>query len=304
MSLASTGDQRQGPSAWHGYVPLAQVTRKRLDPDQRMQIGSWRDQFDLDGNDLEERVVNKLLQLETPKGKMSDKRKHELARRAAAKQQRNKKESHELDCGLVGRKKRKRGAFQTRLGYTAAESVHNLWLGYMAELLQLPLRAPPLVSPDDAHDPRHTRALHKSETLYPTFPTRTVEPSTPTLDPQISVNAIHAKLLKAEFVGCKMRVKRAKNPGLVGIEGIVVQETQQTFKFAVPEAPVKIIPKLGSIFTFSLPLDSKETQTAVITNETKEVTFDIYGDAFAHRTAERVGRKWKAGSTAGGVALA
>ncbi|KAK4049163.1 RNase P/RNase MRP complex subunit [Microbotryomycetes sp. JL201] len=293
------------PSAWQGYNPLAQVTRKRLDPDQRMQIGSWKHHFNMDDNDVTERVANKLLQLETPKGKTSDKRKNELQTKATAKEQRKfrYKDTYEAECGLVGRKKRKRGRLQTRLSYPAAESIHSLWLGYMADMLQLPLRVPPLVSlptQDKEHEPRQPTS--RCETLYPAFPSRSTAAAVATLDPAINVNAVHTKLLKAEFVGCKMRVKRAKNPALVNIEGIIVQETQQTFKFAVPKAPVKIIPKLGSVFTFTLPLERALRQVHQ-QNTSEEISFDIYGDAFAHRTAERVGRKWKAGSTAGGVAL-
>lgn len=60
-----------------------------------------------------------------------------------------------------------------------------------------------------------------------------------------------------------------------------------------------VLPKEGSIFTLDLPL-----KPASATNpSTRVLSFDIYGDAFAFRSADRVGRKWKAGTSAGGVEL-
>ena len=61
-----------------------------------------------------------------------------------------------------------------------------------------------------------------------------------------------------------------------------------------------VLPKQGSIFTFALPLKANKDETG---GTKRELTFDIYGDAFAYRSADRVGRKWKAGNGAGSVDL-
>lgn len=65
--------------------------------------------------------------------------------------------------------------------------------------------------------------------------------------------------------------------------------------------PLAVLPKKGSIFTFLLPLPLPPSADA---SETKrELSFDIYGDAFCYRSAERVGKKFKSGSGGGGVEL-
>ncbi|KAK4046337.1 RNase P/RNase MRP complex subunit [Microbotryomycetes sp. JL221] len=248
--------ERQGgttaPSAWNPYNPLSQATRKRLNTQTLEAIDSWPKQLNIDVDDVTERVSKKLLQLETPSGKVSDKRKAELDKRAEKRRARadlterlKRKDLKRLEqgCGLHGKKRRMQTPpqNQTKLNFTAAQAIHHLWLGYMAELLQLPLKVPPLVTTPSSSQQAGTPEAPSTTlaSLYPMFPTRGSKRDAPPLEPQINVNTVQTKLLKAEFVGCKLRVKRAKNPALLNIEGIVVQETQQTFKLAVPKAPVK-----------------------------------------------------------------
>jgi ribonuclease P protein subunit POP4 len=103
--------------------------------------------------------------------------------------------------------------------YELYEPLNTLWRGYISELLSLPL--PP--SPDAPN------------------------PNPPPI-PNIAV--IHAKLVKADYHGCiitgaskhgdyntrrisyslSRTVKRSKNPSLVGMSGIVIHETENTFK--------------------------------------------------------------------------
>ena len=59
-----------------------------------------------------------------------------------------------------------------------------------------------------------------------------------------------------------------------------------------------VLPKQNSIFTIVLPLEDKKTR-----QQQQELSVDIFGDSFAYRSAERVSRKWKAGTGAGGVEL-
>ena len=95
-------------------------------------------------------------------------------------------------------------------------------------------------------------------------------------------------------------VKRAKNASLVGVEGIVVQETGGTWSVVTVERGVKgalgrvvdladgaVLPKPGTIFTFQIPLDGSDDRA---------LSFDLAGDQFAHRPAERATRKIKARS--------
>lgn len=86
------------------------------------------------------------------------------------------------------------------------------------------------------------------------------------------------------------------------LTGLVLQETQSTFKVVTPDSAIKVLPKQGSIFSLSLPL-TPPTNTTAVASASRSLTLDIYGDAFAYRSADRVGKKWKAGSGAGGVEL-
>jgi Ribonuclease P/MRP, subunit p29 len=109
--------------------------------------------------------------------------------------------------------------------------LHRLWLGYMSELLALSPGPPPL----------RERADGDGE----------VAPKAATM-PQAA--GMHAKLVKADFHGSIMigqfrvrvlfngevfvqsnlvwgnQVRRSRNAALVGVSGIVVQETENTFK--------------------------------------------------------------------------
>lgn len=72
-------------------------------------------------------------------------------------------------------------------------------------------------------------------------------------------------------------VTRSKNPLLIGTSGIVVKETQETFQLVTRSDTIKIIPKLNSVFTFQLG----------------SYFFEVYGNQFRTRTADRVAKKYK-----------
>lgn len=89
------------------------------------------------------------------------------------------------------------------------------------------------------------------------------------------------------------------------MQGLVLQETLGTFKIVTTSSKIKILPKKGSIFTFTLPLkistSTQENSTATILS--RELSMDIFGDSFAYRSSERVGKKWKVGGGSGLVDL-
>ena len=49
----------------------------------------------------------------------------------------------------------------------------------------------------------------------------------------------HARLLKADYDGCLVTVKKSRNPSLVGQSGIVLMETKNTFKIITRDDKVK-----------------------------------------------------------------
>ncbi|GAA5993620.1 hypothetical protein JCM10908_000644 [Rhodotorula pacifica] len=288
--------QRQSP--WDPYAVLPPSTKRRLDPKEQVKPKSYTQELSIPADVAEERVVGKLLQLDLPEGKVSDRRKAELAVREAEKEKKRSRRQREGDCGLAGRRKRKAlGARAPEsIHYEAVRPLHELWLGYAAELLALPIRtAASTSSATSRTDGRE--AASGSSSLLSTYPGRS-DPAERNRDAAFNVINLQTKLIKAEFVGCMLSVKRAKNPSLVGVGGIVLQETQGTFKIVTPKSQIKILPKLGSVFTLVLPLEP-----APKTTDNRELSFDLYGDSFAYRPADRVGKKWKAGTSAGGVDL-
>ncbi|KAI0093640.1 Rof/RNase P-like protein [Irpex rosettiformis] len=169
-------------------------------------------------------------------------------------------------------------------------AMHRLWLGYMSELLAL--KPPP---PDLGRDHDHAQVMPNVATM-------------------------HAKLIKAEFVGAMITIRQSKNPCLVGHSGIVYHETENAFKIVTREDQQKLIPKANSIFTFSVPLhafsppteDASSTEKGSITVSADQLhlsvtslppdgtvldlphlEFELYGNQFCFRSADRATRKFK-----------
>ncbi|KAG6813422.1 hypothetical protein H0H92_011119 [Tricholoma furcatifolium] len=169
--------------------------------------------------------------------------------------------------------------------------LHNLWMGYMSELLGLQQR-PPASAPSSTHMP--------------------------------SSAGMHPKLVKADFHGSIVTVRRSKNPSLVNLSGIVIHETENAFKIITKKDSVKretfkpkkdaliklclVIPKENSIFSFAVPLystlppsykqneplpapDPAIPKTTVL--ELPHIEFELHGNQFRFRSAERAGRKFK-----------
>ncbi|GAA5920402.1 hypothetical protein JCM6882_003265 [Rhodosporidiobolus microsporus] len=288
-------------SAWDPYAVLPPSTKRKLDPKDALSTQSYLSELTIPTEAAEERVAGKFLQLDLPEGKMSDWRKAELAKREGEKEKKRAKRAREGDCGLTGRRKQAaRGKDAVRrVSYNAVLPVHHLWLGYMAELLALPILIPspsPTSSTPSSNPPDAPAPVYSSSSLLPTYPSKR-DPVPP--GGQINVVTLQTKLVKAEFVGCSLSVKRAKNPSLVGLSGIVLQETQGTFKVVTPKSEIKVLPKQGSVFNLIFPLEPVPSTS----HTSRELSFDLYGDSFAYRSADRVGKKWKAGTSAGGVEL-
>ncbi|KAJ7167566.1 Rof/RNase P-like protein [Mycena filopes] len=209
----------------------------------------------------------------------------------AAKESRLRKERNEKKAKVREAKERKKLGVLGRRQGTVRDSglwgfdesqakfelflpLHRLWLGYMSELLNLPQPSPgPPRAPSGA--------------------------------------GMHPKLLKADFHGSIMTVHQSKNTAILGISGIVIHETEGTFKVVTKENKLKVLPKRNSIFTFALPVYSSLPPThdaatplplPVATSgerlqtvlEGAHVRLELHGNQFCFRSAERAGRKFKA----------
>lgn len=161
--------------------------------------------------------------------------------------------------------------------YELLRPLHKLWLGYISELLNLSLRTEDLA-------PGHAEGATSSNegvgnSSMPVDPPVPVE-AAPTEAPQAlpsEMFSIHqmqtwqGKLVKADFHGCsiegriclhlsmsvsqpenhccRVTVIKAKHPSLIGLAGIVAQETEGTFRIVTANNVVKGKP-CGSVKLF------------------------------------------------------
>ncbi|GBE82326.1 RNase P/MRP, p29 subunit [Sparassis crispa] len=233
------------------------------------------------------RVQGRQILLENPVRESKEKKAREerKAKRLAEKARR--------DSGIIGRRDAPRhGLWRLKREETKFSlflPLHSLWLGYMSELLALP--------------------------PAPSIPiARAVAEAVP------NAAAMHAKLVKADFHGSLVTVRQSKNPCLVGLSGIVVHETENTFKVVTKNDQLKLIPKQNTIFAFAVPLysisgsdlpsSSTSDHGSAITSASGDpaaprseraqtvldmphVEFELYGNQFCFRATERANRKFK-----------
>nr|CAG8473407.1 6730_t:CDS:2 [Entrophospora candida]CAG8481106.1 763_t:CDS:2 [Entrophospora candida] len=95
--------------------------------------------------------------------------------------------------------------------------------------------------------------------------------------PKDCQNAFSQKLLKADFHGAILTVSKSKCPSYIGVTGIIVQETENMFKFVTKNDVLKSLPKANNVFTF------------IIHNH----EFTLYGNQFRFRSAIRATKKFK-----------
>ncbi|KAI1795965.1 RNase P/MRP, p29 subunit [Ganoderma leucocontextum] len=225
------------------------------------------------------------------------------ARDSKAKKEREEKrtkrtaERARRAAGVISKKEsRKRGIWKLRKEETKCEPsdtlfelfvpLHLLWLGYMSELLSL--------SPHPV--------------------TRSADPASA----MPSTAGMHAKLIKADFHGAIVTVRQSKNPCLVGLSGIVVHETENSFKVITRKDEQKsspsprfvhimpswltnnVLPKQNSIFVFAVPLyaisaspPGSSADDAKTILDMPHIEVELYGNHFCYRAAERAGRKFK-----------
>ncbi|KAG0145753.1 hypothetical protein CROQUDRAFT_723252 [Cronartium quercuum f. sp. fusiforme G11] len=138
--------------------------------------------------------------------------------------------------------------------------LHSLWIGYMSELLGLNLMINSSTSSNEIVSEESSNDLKEIPPI---------------------VN-IQSKLLKADYHGSVLSVCRSKNPSLIDLKGIVVQETQETFKLITVNDSVKCIPKKHTVFKLELKFQLN-----------KLLVFEIYGNQFCFKSTDRVGKKFK-----------
>jgi len=58
------------------------------------------------------------------------------------------------------------------------------------------------------------------------------------------------------LIGLKVRVERSTDPTLVGVRGLIIDETYNTFKIETNKKEI-IVPKRNCVFVFTLPNGTK-----------------------------------------------
>lgn len=141
--------------------------------------------------------------------------------------------------------------------YALFEPLHRLWLGYVREIL--------------------------GSDLY------------------IGGPGAAAKLSSADFHGAEVEVARSGCVSRVGIKGIVIKDSKFAFEIITSRNKLKLVPKEGTIFRVEIPAVAAEDGTAGSNNQTPraeadsaKMIFEVLGDQFLYRSADRASKKFKA----------
>jgi len=229
-------------------------------------------------NTYENRVKGRQIFLENPV------RQSKLRKQLEEKQQ--QRQTQEQELGITSKRREKEHGFwrfdESQIKYHNILPLHHLWMDYMSELLGLrrPISA-------------------ASDTIMQHMP---------------SNSSMQAKLVKADFHGSIITVHQTKNTSTLGLSGIVILDTENTFTIVTRRDKVKTVPKQNTVFIFSVPL----YQTSSLLQQCRPTTlqqpnqermswkpelltvldmhhieFELYGNQFCFHSADRASRKFK-----------
>ncbi|KGO65261.1 Ribonuclease P/MRP, p29 subunit [Penicillium italicum] len=168
---------------------------------------------------------------------------------------------HQKPQPLSAREKRKTGLYdlpKEECKYALFKGLHELWVGYMQEILDVKAGGQGHVSP----------ASHGS------------------------------KLVSADYHGAEVEVVRSGCAGRVGAKGIVVRDTKFTFVIVTEKDEMKTIPKEHTIFRFTVPVPApsegaQDQQTQSDGKAPKPLVFELHGNQFENRPVDRANKKFK-----------
>ncbi|ESK91883.1 ribonuclease p complex subunit [Moniliophthora roreri MCA 2997] len=218
------------------------------------------------------RVHGRKILLENPARESRTKKEREEKRKRRVADKEKKR------LGIISRREAKeKGVWQldeSQAKFDLFLPLHHLWMGYMSELLGL------------------------------SQPSNKV----PTTKDVPSSSGMHPKLVKADFHGSIITVRQSKCPSLIGLSGIVIHESGNAVRIITRENKIKLIPKQNSIFVFAVPVYStlppshtSDSPFPVATIDQGKTTvlnspyieFELHGNQFRFRSADRAGRKFK-----------
>ncbi|KAL2152968.1 hypothetical protein VTH82DRAFT_4123 [Thermothelomyces myriococcoides] len=103
-----------------------------------------------------------------------------------------------------------------------------------------------------------------------------------------------AKLASADFHGAGVEVVRSGCVSRVGIKGIVIKDSKFAFEIITKKNKLKLVPKEGTVFRFEIPVpDSKATEDEKQAETASKMVFEVHGEQFQFRSADRASRKFR-----------
>lgn len=116
-----------------------------------------------------------------------------------------------------------------------------------------------------------------------------------------------AKLCSADYHGALLMVTRSRCVSRVGVEGIVVKDTKHAFEIVTRKDEVKVLPKEGTIFRFTIPIPERKKEGELEDKvkkkmeqdgeqeggKQKDLVFELHGSQFIYRAVDRANRKFK-----------
>ncbi|EPE28351.1 Rof/RNase P subunit-like protein [Glarea lozoyensis ATCC 20868] len=123
-------------------------------------------------------------------------------------------------------------------------------------------------------------------------------------------SATAAKLCSADYHGAMLEVVRSKCVGRVGLKGIVVREGRGVWDLVTEKDRLVRVPKEGGVVRFVVPIEEGEEVKAGEKGEggkseeeerieegkeekKKDLVFELHGDQFIYRAADRANKKFK-----------
>ncbi|KAL6244243.1 hypothetical protein RBB50_009113 [Rhinocladiella similis] len=134
------------------------------------------------------------------------------------------------------------------------------------------------------------------------------------LDKPLTAQSAGGLLASADFHGAMLEVVSAADVGKVGLKGIVVRDTKFTFVLVTERDKVKTVPKRDCVFRYQVELPRQGDTTAtgddvqsqqeksesnvqvqgrVPESDRRSLTFEVHGNQFEFRPADRASRKFK-----------
>ncbi|KAK4191918.1 putative rRNA and tRNA processing protein [Podospora australis] len=108
-----------------------------------------------------------------------------------------------------------------------------------------------------------------------------------------------AKIASADFHGSGVEVVRSGCVSRVGIKGIVIKDSKFAFEIITPKNQIKLVPKEGTVFRFEVPVEKpkkegEESAKDASAETSSKMLFEIHGEQFQFRSADRATRKFRA----------